>query len=76
MKQDYFDASMVKDLRERLGMTQQEFADAVTAGLRTVAGWESTDPKSPKKMSRSLRQNCLKLKRKADRNDAKFKICG
>ena len=68
MKQEHFDASIVKDLRERLGMTQQEFANEIKAGLRTVAGWESTDPKSPKKMSRSLRHNCLKLKRKADRN--------
>lgn len=68
MKQmEHFTAADVLPLRTKLGMTQQEFADAIHAGVRTVAGWESTDPKSPKKMSRSLRFNCLALKRKADK---------
>jgi len=62
---DAFTAADVKALRTKLGMSQQAFATEIHAGIRTVASWESG---KTKKMSHSLRQNCLKLKKKADRN--------
>lgn len=59
MKRDIeFTADMVKPLREKLGMTQQEFAQEIGAGIRTVANWES---QKQVKMIRSLRMNCIKL---------------
>lgn len=67
MTKDKFTVDMVKPLREKLGMTQQELADAIGAGIRTVAGWESTKENAPKKIIRSLRMNLIELQRKADK---------
>lgn len=36
-----FDAQRVKPLRQRLGLTQAEFARAVGADVRSVARWEA-----------------------------------
>ena len=65
MNTPHFDASMVKELRAKLGMTIQEFAHEIKSGIRTVSNWESG---KVKKMSLSLRANCVKLKRKADKS--------
>lgn len=66
--EEKFTADDVAALRAKLGMTQQEFANAIGAGIRTIAGWESDKEASPKRMSRALRQNCIKLQRKVDRH--------
>jgi len=36
-------SNIVKETRERLGMTQQQLAHELQKSLRTVAGWEAKD---------------------------------
>jgi DNA-binding transcriptional regulator YiaG len=35
------DAKKVKRIRKRLGLSQQKFADAIGASLRSVVNWEA-----------------------------------
>ena len=64
-RKDHFDQSMVKPLREKLGLTQQDFGVAINAGTRTVAGWESG---KIVKISRAIRMNLIALKKRTDKN--------
>lgn len=36
-------SNIVKETRERLGMTQQQFAQELQKSMRTVAGWEAKE---------------------------------
>jgi len=48
---NHFTAQGIKELREKLGMTQQELADKVGVDRVTVARWE-TEQKRPSQLAR------------------------
>lgn len=56
-----FDATMVKPLRKKMGLTQDAFAKKIDAGTRSVARWESG---KMVKMSAAVRNNMIRLHRK------------
>lgn len=57
-------AKEAADLRARLGLTQQEFANRLGMSVRAVAGWESAPPHQPSRLASKALE---KLARRAGR---------
>ena len=44
-------AKEAKELRARLGLTQQELANRLDVSVRSVAGWEADPPHQPSRLA-------------------------
>jgi len=57
-----FTVDMVEPLREKTGMSREEFGAEVGATGRTVLNWETST--EPRKIQRAVRINLIKLHKK------------
>ncbi len=56
-----FESTMVKELREKMGVTQEKLAQLVCVGSRTIARWEAG---KQTKIHAAVRVNLIRLWKK------------